>query len=423
MAITHAGASRLVSTGLSALLVIGGGGYVIRQVAFSQGYTVNVVLPQATNLVSGNKVEISGLDAGRVRGLSVRDGKAVVTISVDKQYAPLHSGTKARIEWKALLGERVLVILPGPEKNPPIPSRGMVEGTNDRVELDQVLAALDAPTRARLQSLLQRLQTTLGASAPDLNATLATAGPAVEALGGIAASLGQDGESIKNIVSRLRQLSDTASARRADISTVVTSLTQLTQTLAAQDQPLRRTLQELPGTLRSAKTVLDKVPATVDAAAPLLRDARPLAVELGPVSRDLRPVLTDLRATVTDLRPALTDAATLLGRTPVLLDSTSAFLPPFDQTLTGALPTLQFLRPYTPEVAGWLSNWASATANYDSIGNYARIWAQKGPADVNETPAVVAAAIESGLLKKREQRFPGELVGQSWTDANGSEMR
>jgi len=423
MAITQPAWSRFVGVGIGGLLVLAAGGYVVRHVALSHDYTVTVVMPQAPNLVNGNKVEINGLDVGRVRGLSVRDGKAVVKVAVGKDYTPLHAGTKARIEWKALLGERVLVILPGPSKNPTIPSGGMVEGTNDRVELDQVLAALDAPTRVRLQSLVQRLQTTFGGSERDFNATLASAGPTVEALGGITASLGEDGQAIKNIVTRLRQLSDTTAARRQDISTAVTSLTQLTQTLAAQDQPLRQTLQELPSTLVSAKRVLDKIPATVDAAAPLLRDAQPLATELGPVSRDLRPVLTDLRATVTDLRPALADAATLLGRTPALLDNANALLPGLNRTVTGALPALQFLRPYTPELAGWLSNWASATANYDSIGNYARIWAQKGPADVNETPHVVAAALESGVLKKREQRLPGQLIDQSWTDANGSEMR
>ena len=32
----------------------------------------------------------------------------------------------------------------------------------------------------------------------------------------------------------------------------------------------------------------------------------------------------------------------------------------------------EFLRPYTPEVVGWLSNWASFAGNYDSNGHYAR---------------------------------------------------
>jgi phospholipid/cholesterol/gamma-HCH transport system substrate-binding protein len=207
------------------------------------------------------------------------------------------------------------------------------------------------------------------------------------------------------------------------VSRAVISLTQVAQALAVQDTPLRETLQQLPNTLSTARRVLDKVPGTVTAATPLLKDAQPLAKQLGSVSRDLRPILTDLRATVTDLRPALADAASVLNGTPSLLDNANALLPGLNQTVQGVLPALQFVRPYTPELAGWLSNWASATANYDSLGNYARIWAQKGPADVNGTPSAAAQVIESGLLRKHEQRLPGQLADQSWTDANGSGMR
>lgn len=409
--------------GLVALLVLGSGGVGALSLVSGGDYTVTVVMPQAPNLVKGNKVEINGLDVGRVKRLAVRDGQAVVTVSVGEEYSPLHTGTKARIEWKALLGERVLILLPGPVSNPLIPSGGMVEGTNGRVELDQVLAALDAPTRTRLQSLVVRLEATLGGSEADVNATVAAAGPTIAALGAITASLGEDGKAISNIVTRLRELSDTTTARRQEIARTVSDLTRLTEATAAEQAPVRQALRQLPGTLTAAREALDQVPGTVDAATPLLQDARPLARRLGPVSRDLRPLLIDLRATVTDLRPALSDAAGLLGRTPALLDGTAALSPGLQSTVQGALPALKFLRPYTPELVGWLSNWGSAAANYDSIGNYARIWAQAGSSSANETPGVLAGGITSASLKDRRHRVPGELADQPWTDANGSDLR
>jgi phospholipid/cholesterol/gamma-HCH transport system substrate-binding protein len=423
MSANFSAGTRMVSLGLTSALLLAGVTLVVQRALSPDGYRVTVVMPQAPDLVTGNNVQVNGLNVGRVKALSVRDGKAVVSVSVSKEFAPLHTGTTARIEWKALLGERVFVLQPGPLKNPTIPSGGMVEGGNDRIEIDQVLAALDIPTRARLQSLVQRLQSTLRGSEKDVNATLSSAAPTVAALGAIATSLGTDGESIKNIVTRFRALTATTSARRHEVSTAVTNLTTLTQTLAKQAEPLRQTLSELPSTLNSAKQVLDTVPKTVDAVTPLLRDARPLASELGPVSRDLRPMLTDLRATLTDLRPALTYGADVLGQTPALLDNVSALMPGLTKTVNGVLPALQFVRPYTPEVIGWMSNWASATANYDSIGNYARIWVQKSAADLTETPGVAAGVLTSSLLKRNGERAPGELVHQSWTDANGSEMR
>ncbi len=387
-------------------------------------YELTVVMPSAPNLVKGGKVEVDGADAGRVKDLEVRDGQALVTVSITDEYAPLPTGTKARIEWKALLGERTLVILPGPATNPDLPSRGRVEGTGQRVELDQLLAALDAPTRAKLQGLSQNLAATLGGSEDDVNGTLKTAAPVVQALGDIAASVGRDGTALKSLVTRLRQVTDVTTARRQDVRDVVADLTALSQRTAQERSSLDDTLQALPGTLTQATKTLDRVPATVAAADPLLKDAAPLAAQLPAVSADLRPLLQDLRPALQDLRPALTQLSTVLKSTPGLLDGANAVLPGLTQVTKGGLPALDFLRPYTPEAAGWLANWGSSTANYDVYGNYTRIYVQAGASSLNESPGIAGPALgDLGLVKTNPQRQPGELEGQPWTDANGTPIR
>ncbi len=53
-----------------------------------------------------------------------------------------------------MLGERYVNLVPGPNTNAALPDGAMFEAQSQQVEADQVLAALDVPTRARLSSMI-----------------------------------------------------------------------------------------------------------------------------------------------------------------------------------------------------------------------------------------------------------------------------
>ena len=130
--------------------------------AVNSGYRVSVVLASATNLVEGGAVQINGFEAGRISGISVHDGKAVLTMDLDDDFAPLHDGAKVRVDWKAVLGERLLTVVDGPATNATIPDGGMLRGEMPvPMEFDQVLAALDQPTRDHLVSVVNKLDDTV----------------------------------------------------------------------------------------------------------------------------------------------------------------------------------------------------------------------------------------------------------------------
>lgn len=386
--------------------------------AVDDDYTVQVVLPAATNLVEGSEVEIGGATAGRVEGLTTRDGKAVVTVALADDHAPLHDGTTARVSYKALLGERILELIPGEEDRPELRAGALVEGAVDRVELDQVLAALDGPTRKRLQSLLDGLSGTVDGAENDIRSTLNALGPAVAALGKVLDAVGSDGPAIRNLVTRLNRLVVTVADRDDDVGTTVSTLTSATRTIAASRGELGEALSELPETLRTAESTLADVPGTVDVATPLLRALRPGIAQLPGVARDLGPVMRDLQPTIAALRPTLASARTLLTYTPDLLDGADSLLPQLNQVLGGLGPSLTYLRPYAPELMGWLSNWGSAAANYDSNGHYLRAFVQQGSVSLVNNPGLLPPGVSQQL-----SRLPGEAEGQPWTDAHGSEMQ
>lgn len=401
---------------------LGAGALVVATVAVAGGagddYSVQVVLPAATNLVEGSEVEIDGASAGRVERLDTRDGKAVVTVSLTDEHAPLHDGTTARVSYKALLGERILELTPGDDSTPALAEGALVEGSVDRVEIDQVLAALDGPTRTRLKSLLDRLSGTLEGSEGDVRSTLQTLGPAVEALGQVLEAVGSDGPAIRELVTRLSRLMDTLDARRGELEATIGGLTTASTTIASNRKQLSQALSQLPETLRTAEETLGQVPSTVAAASPLLQALQPGVAKLPGVAEQLQPVLRDLRPTIAELRPTLASLQSLLDHTPGLLDGANAVLPQADQVLGDLGPALTYLRPYTPELAGWLSNWGSAASNYDSEGHYLRAFAQEGSTSLVNNPGIVPPGITRKL-----SRLPGESEGQPWTDAHGSEMQ
>ena len=387
--------------------------------AANSGYRVTVVLASATNLVEGGAVQVNGFEAGSISGISVRDGKALVTLDLNDDFAPLHDGAKMRIDWKAVLGERLLTVIDGPAGNATIPDGGMLRGeTQVPMEFDQVLAALDEPTRQHLVGIVNKLNDTVRGNESDLNGTVRTAGPAVQALGEVLRELGTDGPAIKQLVTRLDHLVSTLNAREPELRAVIDQLSRASVATSSQREDLAVALRQLPSTLQQANQTLGKVPGTADKAVPLLRDLKPATDKLPAVTGNLQPVLADLRPLVGELRPTLAAANSVLQRTPGLLDSAHGVLPGANSTLTDLLPALSYLRPYTPEAAGFLANWASATANYDANGHYARIYIQTGAGSANVNPGIVPPGQTSN-----PNPLPGAAVDQPWKDAFGSGVR
>lgn len=407
--------SRVLTAVAALALVLAGAGFY----SANDSYDVKVVLESATNVVVGAPVQVNGFDAGAVEAVEVKDGKALVTLSLDEEFQPLHAGAVVNVAWKAVLSERRIEVVDGPERNAKIPDGGMVPGEMPKAtEIDHILNSLDKPTRARLASLVGRLQDTLEGNESDVRATIRTGGPALKELGHVLQALGTDGPAIRNLVRRLNGLMNVVAERDDDVQSIVTHLSELTDQVASRRRALQRGLRQLPNTLHTARRTLDQVPPAVDEAEPLLRDLAPATAQLRPVARNLKPLLRDVRPLARDLVPTLAALRQLLGITPGLLDDSHATLPAVGTTLKGLAEPVAFMRPYTPELQGFFSTWASAFANYDSNGNFARILGQAGTTSFNENPGVMPPGVTYDPYPE-----PGAIVGQPWTDANGSTLR
>ncbi|KRA37608.1 MULTISPECIES: MlaD family protein [unclassified Nocardioides] len=406
-----------LAIGILGIALVGGAVVTLDQ---RDGYRVSAVIPNAGNLFVGSSVMYDGYEAGSVTGIEVKDGRAQLELSLDDEFGPLHDGATVEVVWKAALGERLVRVVDGAGENAELPEGAMLAGVQrEPVELDSVLSALDAPTRKHLSSLVGRLQETLDGREADANASLRAAGPALEELGAVLREVDTDGEAIKQIVAQFNQTMEILGSRGESLEQVVSSLASATDTIAAQERSVGSTLQKLPPVLEKADATLARVPGTVEVTLPLLEDLAPATGSLTSVSRNLRPLLQDLRPTVGDLRPTLDQLSQLLGITPGLLDGGTATAPDADDAMTGLTPVIDFLRPYTPEIAGWATNWGSAAGNRDNQGHYTRFLIQAGVESVIPSPTgKPGPGVTQNLTPD-----PGSPVGQPWTDAYGSSMR
>ena len=167
-----------IAIGAVALLAVAG---VVTALNNGSDYTVTAVLPAGNpNLIAGAPIYVDGFEAGTIDSIRPENNQAVLTVSLDRRLAPLHAGAFFHVQWKALVGERLLFVQDGPKQNAEIPSGGMVEGKFPKpTEVADVLAALDPPTRQKLTSLVSTLNETVDGHEQDLNATVKTAGPAL----------------------------------------------------------------------------------------------------------------------------------------------------------------------------------------------------------------------------------------------------
>lgn len=384
-----------------------------------QSYTVNVALPSATNIIKGGIVTVNGFKAGKVKDIKAVNGQALLTLNVDRDYAPLHEGTVVTVPFKALLGERYVEIKDGPANAATIPENGTIPGAMPSpTEVDQVLNSLDPPTLANVRTLVNELDATVRGHEGDINASVSAAGPALNALGNVLDAVGTDGPAIRALVTRLNGMVGTLSDRQQDIRTIVTQFARMSALAAKHEKELRQGLKQLPPTLQTARTTLDKVPGVADKAVPLLEDLQDPTHTLVSVGHNLKPLFGDLKPTLDDLSPMLTSLDKLLDHTPGLLDSAHDALPDATDAVGYLDKPLNFLRPYTPEAIGWLSNWNSIHSSYDSNGKYARIYVQGGPSTLAPNPGLVPPG-----TAENPYPMPGQNGGTPWVDAYGSGIR
>jgi phospholipid/cholesterol/gamma-HCH transport system substrate-binding protein len=146
------------SLALSALLA-GLAALLLAVLARDDSHSYRFVFENAGQLVAGDLVRIGGTPAGEIESIELSDGgQAEVEVSVDDEFAPLHAGSTATIRAASLIGvaNRYVDVHPGPNFRSELDDGALLSADNTTtiVDLDQVFNALDPPTRAGLEQVI-----------------------------------------------------------------------------------------------------------------------------------------------------------------------------------------------------------------------------------------------------------------------------
>ena len=395
------------------------------------GYTVTATFNNAGQLVKGNNVQVAGRPIGKIKSIELdENAQARVKMSVGSGFDPLHEGTTAVIRASSLSGiaNRYVELHPGPNSARKIDDGGEIgaDKTQAAVDLDQLFNTLDPKTRKGLQDIVQGSATQYEGKSAQAAEALRYFNPALSTSARVMRELVLDRQSFQRFVTDTAATVTALDARRDDLAALVSNANTTTKAIGDENVALGRAVGLLPDTLRRANTTFVNLRATLDDLDVLVNESKPATKDLAPLFRKLRPLVADSRPTIRDLRVLIrkrgsnNDLIELTAKMPRLAKIAKETFPRDIEALTKSLPVLSYIRPYTPDLTGWITKFAESANPYDANGHYARIQPIFNQFQYTDTPAGPALtplsddlAGRNGLNARNSLRCPGGAMQPS----------
>jgi phospholipid/cholesterol/gamma-HCH transport system substrate-binding protein len=284
------------------LLGLGVAGYILSNqrlrfpILEDKPFNIKVELPdaQAVQPGQGQTVRTAGVSIGQIGEVKLEDGKAVVTLELEKKYEGyIKQDATALLRTKTGLKDMFVEVDPGEGK--PIPENGRipVHNTAPDVDPDEVLAALDTDTRDYLKLLISGAGKGLKGRGSDLRETFARLGPLNRDLNEVTSSIARRRKNLSNLVNRYGLLTEELGTKDKEIVRLVRSSNQVFEALASQDLQISEAVRELPGALRQTESTLTKVDTLGGRLGPALESLRPPLRRLATANREVLPLVRE----------------------------------------------------------------------------------------------------------------------------------
>ena len=277
---------------------------------------------QAVTPGQGQTVRVSGVRIGDVSGVSLSEGRAIVTMDVDPQYKDVvHTDATALLRPKTGLKDMFIELNPG-TKSAPVAKAGYtipVKNTLPDINADEVYSLLDADTRDYLRLLISGAGEGLHKRGGDLQEVFRRFEPTHKDLALVNKYVALRHRNLRRLIHQLNVLNGALAQKGADLAELVQTSSTVFRALASQDQNITRAVGDLPGTLQQTTQTFGKVKTLADVLGPAVTKLRPtvralnsankavtpFAKEAAPILRtQIRPFIRDARPVVRDLKPA-----------------------------------------------------------------------------------------------------------------------
>ncbi|MDX6667084.1 MAG: phospholipid/cholesterol/gamma-HCH transport system substrate-binding protein [Solirubrobacteraceae bacterium] len=426
-------AAVLVAAVAVVVLLLGSGG---------KNYTVKAEFLNASQLVKGNLVQVSGREVGKVKSISLTDnGLAVLTLSIADGYAPLREGTDATVRASSLSGiaNRYIDLRLGPANGRSIPSGGSIapNHTTTAVDLDEIFNIFGPRERKALSGVIRGSATQYAGRGDQANKGLLYLNPSIASTTALFSELNRDTPTFRRFITANAKLVTDVAERSDDLSGVIDHLATTVDAIGRQRTALADAISQLPDFMRRANTTFVNLRATLDDLTPLVNESKPVAKKLRPFLRELRPLAEDARPTVRELATLIKKS----GANNDLIDLTNSNVPVRDiaigpvhengtnregafpasvKAVSGATPELSSARPYAPDLIGWFDDFShsgvqDALGGVSRVGLYANLFTVVGnlPQIINNplltNPTLRAAGFQTTAQTRFNNRCPGSM--------------
>lgn len=271
--------STIAGIGVAAILIGGAGFAIVSPRALGAKYhQFQVTFPTADGLVAGSDVLESGSKIGTISDIQpTQDNSALVTVQVANDHWPIHTGVKADIRPKSLLGEKYVDVHDGSPSDPVIDTAVILHETQAAVpvELDQFINSLDQPTRNAARVLLNDLGAGVAGRGQDLNQAIAAGKADLQNLAVFGTTLNNRDPDLDRILVGLDGVLGKI--------TTTDQLTQLSQLITNGQTTLNAIETQQAAFSRGfvdAQTALGELNTAIDSAVPSLRATLAVAPQL-----------------------------------------------------------------------------------------------------------------------------------------------
>src|SRR5215210_1111033 len=232
--------------------------------------SIELANAQAVEPGQGQTVRVAGVEVGRISGVKLEDGVAVVRLDIESEYKNLiREDATALLRPKTALKDMFVEVDPGRGK--PVPDGGRINVANSLPDInpDEIYSALDADTRPYLKLLVAGAGKGLKNRGDDLREVFRRFEPIHRDLARVTRASARRRVALRELIHDYGLLMTEVGSHPQDLRRIVTASRTVFDALANEDSEITESVARLPGSLNASADAL----ANVREFAPVLRSS------------------------------------------------------------------------------------------------------------------------------------------------------
>ncbi|HEX3174257.1 MAG TPA: MlaD family protein [Solirubrobacterales bacterium] len=332
----------------------------------AKSYEIKIPFNEATQLAEQSDVRISGVSVGKVKDIveSPNGQRALATIDIEDQYAPIPTNSRAILRTKTLLGETYVELTPGNADGPRLHDGDTLPLANvaESVQLDEIFRTFDERTRTAFQEWMQASAAGIAGQGQSFSNVFAELEPTLSEFDRLFRVLDTQRLAVKQLFSNGSISFRALRGREGQLADLIDSSNAVFRTTAERDRDIEALFRAFPTFEDESRLTLDRLKEFALNTDPLMRQLVPAAQQLSPTLIAFSRLSQQMKGFFEGLEPVIDRAPTgFPAARRIFRDQFPPLLRALDPFLRNLNPIITGLGLYKHEVTGVMANVAAAS--------------------------------------------------------------